>query len=296
MRSSSISTPRRRRKSRRMGFFLDGRVSLVVGTHTHIPTSDHRILKGGTALMADAGMCGDYDSIIGVDADEPLNRFLTGIAAGPLHAGRRRGDALRRRHRDRSGDTGLAVEGSRRCGSAACWRRRARVSPGARTHAGARPDRARLPVVLMQRACAWERIASCPVELQSRSTLGRSLEEYFACTERPGAARRGRKTNPAASACARSCARPAIGRGHEAAPSQLATDDVVQDASPTQSAQKVAFVAGQHRRASRWQTPHGVGTSRCRDRNGTRRVIAHAELDRTLRSDASQLTSARLHL
>jgi metallophosphoesterase (TIGR00282 family) len=63
-----------------MGFFLDGKVSLVVGTHTHIPTSDHRILKGGTALMADAGMCGDYDSIIGVEAEEPLNRFLTGIS------------------------------------------------------------------------------------------------------------------------------------------------------------------------------------------------------------------------
>ncbi|MDB5530029.1 MAG: family metallophosphoesterase [Devosia sp.] len=65
-----------------MGHFLDGRVSLVVGTHTHIPTSDHRILKGGTALMADAGMCGDYDSVIGVEADEPLNRFLTGIMGG----------------------------------------------------------------------------------------------------------------------------------------------------------------------------------------------------------------------
>jgi len=62
-----------------MGHFLDGRVSLVVGTHTHIPTSDHRILKGGTALMSDAGMCGDYDSVIGVDTDEPLNRFLTGV-------------------------------------------------------------------------------------------------------------------------------------------------------------------------------------------------------------------------
>lgn len=62
-----------------MGVFLDGRASLVVGTHTHIPTADHRILKGGTALMADAGMCGDYDSVIGVDAEEPLNRFLTGI-------------------------------------------------------------------------------------------------------------------------------------------------------------------------------------------------------------------------
>ena len=65
-----------------MGHFLDGRVSLVVGTHTQIPTSDHRILKGGTALMADAGMCGDYDSVIGVEADEPLNRFLTGIMGG----------------------------------------------------------------------------------------------------------------------------------------------------------------------------------------------------------------------
>ena len=65
-----------------MGFFLDGKVSLVVGTHTHIPTADHRILRGGTALMADAGMCGDFDSIIGVEADEPLNRFLTGIPNG----------------------------------------------------------------------------------------------------------------------------------------------------------------------------------------------------------------------
>ncbi|MBF0680762.1 MAG: TIGR00282 family metallophosphoesterase [Devosia sp.] len=65
-----------------MGFFLDGKATLVVGTHTHIPTSDHRILRNGTALMADAGMCGDFDSIIGVDADEPLNRFLTGIPNG----------------------------------------------------------------------------------------------------------------------------------------------------------------------------------------------------------------------
>ncbi len=65
-----------------MGHFLDGKVSLVVGTHTHIPTSDHRILSGGTGLMSDAGMCGDYDSVIGMEADEPLNRFLTGIPRG----------------------------------------------------------------------------------------------------------------------------------------------------------------------------------------------------------------------
>lgn len=65
-----------------MGHFLDGKVSLVVGTHTHIPTADHRVFKGGTALMTDAGMCGDFDSIIGTDTDEPLNRFLTGIPNG----------------------------------------------------------------------------------------------------------------------------------------------------------------------------------------------------------------------
>ncbi|WP_417584551.1 TIGR00282 family metallophosphoesterase [Pelagibacterium sp.] len=63
-----------------MGHYLDGRVSLVVGTHTHIPTSDHRILRGGTGLMSDAGMCGDYDSVIGMEPEEPLNRFVTGLA------------------------------------------------------------------------------------------------------------------------------------------------------------------------------------------------------------------------
>lgn len=65
-----------------MGHFLDGRATLVVGTHTHLPTADHRVLKGGTGFMADAGMCGDFDSIIGTDTEEPLNRFLTGIPNG----------------------------------------------------------------------------------------------------------------------------------------------------------------------------------------------------------------------
>ncbi len=63
-----------------MAHFLDGRVSLVVGTHTHVPTADTRILKGGTGVMSDAGMCGDYDSVIGMEAGEPVERFLTGIA------------------------------------------------------------------------------------------------------------------------------------------------------------------------------------------------------------------------
>ncbi len=60
--------------------FVDGRASLVVGTHTHVPTSDHQILNGGTAYMSDAGMCGDYDSSLGMDKEEPLNRFLTKIS------------------------------------------------------------------------------------------------------------------------------------------------------------------------------------------------------------------------
>ncbi|MCW6506684.1 TIGR00282 family metallophosphoesterase [Lichenifustis flavocetrariae] len=60
-----------------MGHHLDGRVSLVVGTHTHIPTADHQILPGGTAYLTDAGMTGDYDSVIGVEKEEPIRRFLT---------------------------------------------------------------------------------------------------------------------------------------------------------------------------------------------------------------------------
>jgi metallophosphoesterase (TIGR00282 family) len=60
-----------------MGVFCDGRASLVVGTHTHVPTSDTRILPGGTAYQTDAGMCGDYDSVIGMEKEEPLRRFTT---------------------------------------------------------------------------------------------------------------------------------------------------------------------------------------------------------------------------
>jgi hypothetical protein len=49
---------------------------MVVGTHTHAPTSDHRILPAGTAYMSDAGMCGDYESVLGMARDEPIRRFL----------------------------------------------------------------------------------------------------------------------------------------------------------------------------------------------------------------------------
>jgi 2',3'-cyclic-nucleotide 2'-phosphodiesterase len=62
-----------------MAFFLDGKVSLVIGTHTHVPTADHQILPGGTAYMTDVGMTGDYDSCIGMAKEEPLSRFLRRI-------------------------------------------------------------------------------------------------------------------------------------------------------------------------------------------------------------------------
>lgn len=63
---------------------LDGRVSLVAGTHTHVPTADARILPGGTAYISDLGMCGDYDSIIGMDKTEAVNRFVRKIPGGRL--------------------------------------------------------------------------------------------------------------------------------------------------------------------------------------------------------------------
>ena len=62
-----------------MGKYLDGRVSVVVGSHTHVPTADARILPKGTAYQTDAGMCGDYDSVIGFDAAVPIQRFITKI-------------------------------------------------------------------------------------------------------------------------------------------------------------------------------------------------------------------------
>ena len=59
-----------------IGHFFDGKATLVVGTHTHIPTNDARILNNGTAYQTDAGMCGDYDSVIGMNKENSINRFL----------------------------------------------------------------------------------------------------------------------------------------------------------------------------------------------------------------------------
>ena len=63
------------------GHWCDGRASLVIGTHTHVPTADHRILPGGTAFMTDVGMCGAYDGVIGMDKEEPLRRFTRKIGS-----------------------------------------------------------------------------------------------------------------------------------------------------------------------------------------------------------------------
>jgi metallophosphoesterase (TIGR00282 family) len=65
-----------------MGHFCDGRASLVVGTHSHVPTADAQILPGGTAYQTDAGACADYDSVIGMEKHEPLQRFLTKMPGG----------------------------------------------------------------------------------------------------------------------------------------------------------------------------------------------------------------------
>tara|TARA_B100000029_G_scaffold432349_1_gene444405 strand:+ start:1896 stop:2705 length:810 start_codon:yes stop_codon:yes gene_type:complete len=64
-----------------LGYLFDGKATLVVGTHTHIPTSDHRIMEKGTAYQTDVGMCGDYNSVIGMNRDNSLKRFLKDPAA-----------------------------------------------------------------------------------------------------------------------------------------------------------------------------------------------------------------------
>ncbi|MCP4384955.1 MAG: YmdB family metallophosphoesterase [Hyphomicrobiales bacterium] len=59
--------------------FVDGKATLLIGTHTHVPSADYRVLPAGTAFQTDVGMCGDYDSVIGMDKEEPLRRFLTKV-------------------------------------------------------------------------------------------------------------------------------------------------------------------------------------------------------------------------
>ena len=64
-----------------MGYLFDGKATMVVGTHTHVPTSDHRIMEKGTAYQTDIGMCGDYNSVIGMNRDNSLKKFFKDSSA-----------------------------------------------------------------------------------------------------------------------------------------------------------------------------------------------------------------------
>ena len=86
------------------GHFCDGRASLVVGTHTHAPTADHRVLPGGTAFISDVGMTGDYDSVIGMNKAEPLQRFVRRIPSGKFEPASGPATLCARRGRDRRRD------------------------------------------------------------------------------------------------------------------------------------------------------------------------------------------------
>ena len=68
-----------------MGYLFDGKATMVVGTHTHVPTSDYRIMEKGTAYQTDVGMCGDYNSVIGMNRDNSLKKFLKDPSAAKKH-------------------------------------------------------------------------------------------------------------------------------------------------------------------------------------------------------------------
>ena len=74
-----------------MGYYLDGKVSVVAGTHTHVPTADYRLLRQGTAYISDVGMCGDYDSVLGFEIDEPINRLARKYSGGRLTVSKGKG-------------------------------------------------------------------------------------------------------------------------------------------------------------------------------------------------------------
>lgn len=78
-----------------MGYYLDGKVSVVAGTHTHVPTADYRLLRQGTAYITDVGMCGDYDSVLGFEIDEPINRLARKYSGGRLTGFQRKRDSVR---------------------------------------------------------------------------------------------------------------------------------------------------------------------------------------------------------
>ena len=75
-----------------LGYYLDGRVSVVAGSHTHVPTADRRILPEGTAYITDVGMCGNYDSILGFDKQAPIDRLCQRYNNNRLEACRTNGE------------------------------------------------------------------------------------------------------------------------------------------------------------------------------------------------------------
>ena len=101
--SSSTSTPRRRARRSRWRGCLDGRVTAVIGTHTHVQTNDARVQPGGTAAITDAGMTGPHDSVIGVKAELAIRRMRTGMPVRFEPAERRRPDRGRARRVRRRG-------------------------------------------------------------------------------------------------------------------------------------------------------------------------------------------------
>ena len=88
-----------------MGQYLDGRVTAIVGTHTHVQTADERVLAGGSAYITDLGMTGPHDSVIGVKTDTIINRFLTGAPGRfePAEGGRQGAGRRDHRHTRRPG-------------------------------------------------------------------------------------------------------------------------------------------------------------------------------------------------
>ena len=110
-----------------LAYHLDGRVTVVVGTHTHVPTADHRILPGGTAYMSDAGMCGDYEFGARHGPRRAAAPLPAEDARRPPRGGVRRGHAQRPRDRDRRRAPASACA-SRRCGSGRRSRRPGRGS------------------------------------------------------------------------------------------------------------------------------------------------------------------------
>ena len=164
-----------------MGHHLDGRATLVVGTHTHVPTSDYRILSGGTAFQTDIGMCGDYNSVIGMDKEEPLRRFLTKVPGDRFTPAQGRGDARRHRRRGRRCDRPRHRR-ARRSASAARSPRRFRRS-------GPEPARIVLSICLAGRESFRSGQTSWTCRADARSSgrsnrMRRSLIRYRTAPER----------------------------------------------------------------------------------------------------------------